>query len=158
MTRLEDLEAIKQLKARYFRLLDTKQWAAWRGVFTDDCRFEGTSRAFDGPDHFCRETGAWFERAVTVHHGHMPEISFTGEDTASGVWAMYDLVQFPEPITAGAYKGMTGFAGYGHYEEDYRREEGVWRISRLRLTRLRVDPLPEGFKLTPLPEGLLRSS
>ena len=29
--------------------------------------------------------------------------------------------------------------GYGHYEEDYVKEEGRWCIRRLRLTRLRVD-------------------
>jgi len=33
---LAEIEAIKQLKARYFRLLDTKQWDAWREVFSDD--------------------------------------------------------------------------------------------------------------------------
>ena len=30
-----DIEAIKQLKARYFRLMDTKDWAGFRAVFTD---------------------------------------------------------------------------------------------------------------------------
>jgi hypothetical protein len=30
------VEAIKQLKARYCRYLDTKDWAAWRALFTDD--------------------------------------------------------------------------------------------------------------------------
>ena len=28
-----DIEEIKQLKARYCRLLDTKDWASWRSVF-----------------------------------------------------------------------------------------------------------------------------
>jgi len=32
----EDLEAIKQLRARYCRLLDTKDWEGWRDVFTED--------------------------------------------------------------------------------------------------------------------------
>ncbi|MDT5245538.1 MAG: hypothetical protein QOD36_2914, partial [Mycobacterium sp.] len=32
-TRLLEIEAIKQLKARYCRFLDTKDWQAWRGVF-----------------------------------------------------------------------------------------------------------------------------
>src|SRR5271163_4832520 len=32
----EAIEAIKQLKARYCRYLDTKDWAAWRSIFTDD--------------------------------------------------------------------------------------------------------------------------
>ena len=32
----DDIEAIKQLKARYFRTLDQKDWAGYRAVFTDD--------------------------------------------------------------------------------------------------------------------------
>jgi SnoaL-like domain len=33
---MDDLEAIKQLKARYFRTMDTKDWAGMREVFADD--------------------------------------------------------------------------------------------------------------------------
>ena len=33
---LEAIEEIKRLKARYFRLMDTKQWDAWGEVFTRD--------------------------------------------------------------------------------------------------------------------------
>lgn len=155
--RLEDVEAIKQLKARYFRTLDTKQWSAWRAVFTDDARFEGTRRTFNGPDEFCSATAAWLKEAITVHHGHMPEIVFTGADAARGIWAMFDIVQFPRPLDAsGPYSGR-GFVGYGHYEEEYRKTSSGWRISLLRLTRLRVDPLPQELVFAGLPDGLLRS-
>ena len=34
---LWDIEQIKQLKARYFRLLDAKDWDAFAELFTDDC-------------------------------------------------------------------------------------------------------------------------
>jgi hypothetical protein len=33
---LLEIEAIKQLKARYCRHLDTKNWEAWREVFAED--------------------------------------------------------------------------------------------------------------------------
>jgi hypothetical protein len=33
---VDDIEAIKQLKARYFRTMDAKDWAGMRQVFTDD--------------------------------------------------------------------------------------------------------------------------
>ena len=33
---MEDIEAIRQLKARYFRTMDTKDWGGMRAVFTDD--------------------------------------------------------------------------------------------------------------------------
>jgi hypothetical protein len=39
---VDDVEAIKQLKARYFRTMDTKDWAAMRGVFTDDVVMDTT--------------------------------------------------------------------------------------------------------------------
>ena len=32
----DELESIRQLKARYCRYLDTKDWAAWRTIFADD--------------------------------------------------------------------------------------------------------------------------
>ena len=35
-----------------------------------------------------------------------------------------------------------GFCGYGHYEEEYGRSDDGWKISFLRPTRLRIDPLP----------------
>ena len=136
-----DIEAIKQLKARYFRLMDTKQWEAWRDVFTDDARFEGTRRAFSGPDEFVAATSAWLHPATTVHQGHMPEIVRTGKATARGVWAMFDRVEFPTEDQEGPFPGSRGFVGYGHYEEEYRKEGGEWKISLLRLTRLRVNPI-----------------
>lgn len=157
MSDLDAIEAIKQLKARYFRLLDTKQWAAWRMIFTNDASFEGTSRPFDGPDDFCASTSAWLDSAVTVHQGHTPEIEILDESNARGIWAMHDHVQFADPIASGAYAGMNGFIGHGYYHEHYRCDEGVWKISFLRLTRLRVDPIAPGTPLPDLPKGLLSS-
>jgi hypothetical protein len=137
---LEDVEEIKQLKARYFRFLDTKQWDQLRRQFTDDCRFDGTSRPYSGPDAFVAGTRERLEDAVTVHQGHMPEIVITGERTARGIWAMFDWVEFHEERDVG--RGLNrGFTGYGHYEEEYRKEDGRWKISFLRLTRLKLHPI-----------------
>jgi hypothetical protein len=86
------------------------------------------------------------EGARTVHHGHMPEIELTGADTARGIWAMYDYVEWP-PKTSGE---RVGLQGYGHYREEYVREDGRWRIQKLRLERLRIDPLG-----APLPNAAL---
>ena len=141
-TRLADVEAIRRLKARYFRLLDTKDWAGWRRLFTDDLT-SGTDTPTptprpDGPtapprlpgaDGFVAWTRELIGDGVTVHHGFMPEIELTGPDSARGIWAMADIVELP---------GVT-LHGYGHYHEEYRREGGEWRIARLHLSRLRVD-------------------
>jgi hypothetical protein len=129
---VDDLEAIRQLKARYFRLIDTKQWDALADVFTED--FEGE---FEGPHPTVQVSGrdqmvASVRRSladvVTVHHGHMPELELLGEGRARGIWAMVDIVKL------GA-----GFTGYGHYFDEYRKEDDTWRIARSRLTRLYIE-------------------
>ena len=40
---MDDVEAIKQLKARYCRLMDTKDWVAFRQLFTDDVEMDTTA-------------------------------------------------------------------------------------------------------------------
>jgi hypothetical protein len=133
---LIDLEAIKQLKARYFRYMDTKQWDKWRLLFADDCRFEA-SRIWHDPDEWVRDLSASLQEMTTVHHGHMPEIRFTGADTARGIWAMVDHLEWDRADRPETH----GLLGYGHYEDEYRRIGGEWKISFLRLTRLRADEL-----------------
>ena len=68
--------------------------------------------------------------AVTVHQGHMPEIALTGPDSASGVWALHDIVIFPTGLR---------LDGYGHYHETYARTPDGWRIASSTLTRLHQD-------------------
>jgi hypothetical protein len=41
---LREIEAIKQLKARYCRLLDTKDWQGWRSLFADRRELRGRGR------------------------------------------------------------------------------------------------------------------
>lgn len=142
--RLLDIEEIKRLKARYFRTLDRKDWDGFAGVFAEDAVMEVPEAAVveRGRDAIVAAVSAALSGTRTVHHGHMPEIEITGPDTARGTWAMADYVEWPGPEGG----GRVGLQGYGHYEEEYVREDG-WRIHRLLLSRLRVDPLP------PLDEG-----
>jgi hypothetical protein len=136
---LAEIQAIEQLKARYFRLLDTKQWDAWREVFSDDFSADVDGDGvhptlhFASPEEMVSKNRELLATAVTVHHGHMPEITLTGPDTATGIWAMMDIVKLG-----------TGFRGYGHYHEEYVKRGGAWRIRRLRLIRLHVMPLETG--------------
>jgi hypothetical protein len=140
---LLDLEAIKQLKARYFRLMDTKQWDEWALAFADDCVMEvpEANAVYNGRLEIVTRVSSVLASAQTAHHGHMPEIELTGEHTARGTWAMFDYVEFPERDGT-----RVGLQGYGHYRDDYVRDDGVWRVARSRLERLRVDAL--GASLT----------
>jgi len=67
---------------------------------------------------------------ITVHHGHMPEIELTSATTATGVWAMEDMLRWPDGRE---------MHGYGHYHETYEKVGGAWRIKSSKLTRLRTD-------------------
>lgn len=136
--RLTDLYVIHQLKSRYFRFLDTKAWDQWRTLFTDDLHFavEDSLQPGDmtpmrlGGDNFVARVSSALETAITVHHGHMPDIEFIGPHEAVGVWAMNDWVDDSD-------KGYA-MRGWGHYHEKYRKGAGgEWQISELRLTRLR---------------------
>jgi uncharacterized protein (TIGR02246 family) len=132
---VDDIEAIRQLKARYFRLMDTKDWAAMREVFTPDVHVEIADNAamHDGVEPFMAMLEEALRDVVTVHHGHMPEIEVTSPTTATGIWAMEDHLRFP------AGGPISELHGYGHYRETYVKVDGQWRIQSLRLDRLRLD-------------------
>lgn len=137
MSDAESLEAIRQLKARYFRLLDQKRWDEWAQVFTEDVvidtRDDGVAELMEGRDNFVESLRPLIAEAQTTHHGHMPELELTGPDTATGVWAMEDHVIWPPE------QGGMHLWGNGWYEEEYRRgSDGVWRIAHMKLRRKRV--------------------
>src|SRR5262249_17511901 len=90
---LQALLAIEQIKPRYVRFLDGKQWKEMRGVFTDDFHFymgDDPAPMADSGDAFIEHVSKALAGTVTVHQGHMPEIEITGPTTARGIWAMFD--------------------------------------------------------------------
>jgi len=138
--RLEALEEIKALKARYFRCMDTKDWDGFAAVFAPDAVMDMTGEVPEGEDGITRgsrEIAAFVRRMIddvtTVHHGHMPEIELTSPTSATGVWAMEDMLRWPP----GSF--LVSLHGYGHYHETYEKVDGRWLITALRLTRLRLD-------------------
>jgi uncharacterized protein (TIGR02246 family) len=133
---MDDVEAIKQLKARYCRTMDTKDWAGMRQVFTHDVTMDTVDSGgniMTGADDFLSFLVATIGEVVTVHQCHTPEIALTSATTATGIWAMEDLLRFPDG---------TEMHGYGHYHETYVGRDGEWRISSSKLTRLRTDFTP----------------
>lgn len=127
-----DWLAIANVKARYCRLLDTKDWAGFAALFTEGAVIDATASGgprLDGRDAAVAYVRASLEPSVSVHHVHSPEIEVDG-DTARAIWAMQDRLTWPNGRVLDAA---------GHYHERYTREDGVWRIAQSRLTRLFVD-------------------
>jgi len=88
IARLEDTEAIKRLKYRYWRFLDLKQWDDLATLFVADASvsYGGGKYDFRGIEaimKFLRESLARETGAVTIHQGHQPEIDLTSATTAS---------------------------------------------------------------------------
>jgi len=125
---LNALEDLRQLKYRYFRTLDLKQWDEFADTLAEDIVAEygthamGEPLVFDGRDAlagFMRQT---LSPAITsVHFAHHPEITVTGS-TADGSWAFEDTVIVLEARRV--------IRGAGYYRDRYRRDDdGRWRIS-----------------------------
>ncbi|BCK56629.1 nuclear transport factor 2 family protein [Nocardia wallacei] len=130
-----DIEAIKRLKARYCRHLDTKDWAAWRSLFTDDFvgdTSEAGGRVITGADAFVAFVIATLGKPsrITVHQVHAPEIELISPTAARGSWALQDIVALAPGLR---------LVGYGHYHETYEKVEGRWYLETSTLTRLRED-------------------
>ena len=142
VSELADIEAIKQLKARYFRFIDTKDWDAFADLFTEDC--DALAPTDDGAAHrprndeYCATSDARSTGVTTVHHGHMPEITIVGRTRPTGIWAMFDDVEIP----GGRRTGCTSRATATTSRPTGKCDDGKWRISSKRNVRLRVDEVP----------------
>jgi hypothetical protein len=142
------IQQIGDLKARYFRCMDTKDWDGMRAVFAPDAVLdmsaEAVRRGAQPEDGITRGGDLIVERmqrslanVSTVHHGHMPEIRLVSDMEATGIWAMEDMLRWEDPTSP-----LVELHGYGHYHETYENLNGEWRIKSLRLDRLRVDTIP----------------
>ena len=134
---LVEIERIKQLKSRYFQLMDQKRWDEWADVFCEDTVIDTTEEGaplIHGRQAFRDYLPPLLEGVKTCHHGHAPVITLLGPDEAEGTWAMEDMLWWPKGSP------VEHLWGLGWYEERYRLEaDGEWRIAFLKLRRIRVE-------------------
>jgi hypothetical protein len=123
---LEDLEAIKRLKYRYLRALDTKAWDELGETLAEDAtteysdgeyRFQGRAAIVD----FLKQTPlAQPDGFIGVHQCSQPEIELTSTTSARGTWALYNYL-----IHKGAQQGLRLCA---FYHDEYVKTGDAWRI------------------------------
>ncbi len=119
---LKDIEAIKQLKARYFRFIDCKLWDELADCFTEDAitTYSNDREHYEGRDAIMKFLRSNLDTPVlTMHQGHHPEITITSETTAVGKWALEDYI-----ITM-KNKGIQCAA---FYHDEYVKVDGRWKI------------------------------
>lgn len=131
---IEDLENIKKLHQHYIDLMDNLQYKEVLDLFTEDATVEVRNW---GVKRGRKELSEIYigilakNRGTSRSEGHMavePDITVDG-NTAKGTWLIYMLVQ-PKIQWI-----------QGRNECEYRKEDGKWKISKLKFTRtLASDP------------------
>ena len=132
---LEQIEAIKTLKHRYWRACDGKDPKTFRDCFIRSGASIDYGRlgAFDDADPmteiFTRvalHTVDGKHVIYDMHHGMHPEIALTGERAAVGRWTLrfrqVNLLDRTETLST------------GEYDDEYLLEDGEWKMSKCHFT------------------------
>jgi ketosteroid isomerase-like protein len=143
LEQLNDIEDIKQLKARYCRLIDQKNWKELETNFALDARIEiagapggaNDTQQFGSAHAFVEGLQQLMEPLVSVHQVHAPEIQILSPESAQGTWTISDRLVFPDGSP------LKILHGWGIYYETYRKDSGRWRFASIRLERLLVEPM-----------------
>jgi len=124
---LEDLEAIKKMQQEYMLCLDNIQFSRVLDFFTDDAEVEvRSSGVMKGRENYSKIYLGTLAQRRERHDGHLvaqPNITVNG-DTAEGHWIVYMFFSVPTIEWV-----------QGRNDCEYRRENGVWKFSKLKFTR-----------------------
>ncbi|MFA5617873.1 MAG: nuclear transport factor 2 family protein [Sphingomonadaceae bacterium] len=161
---LTSLQKILDLKYKYFHLIDHFQYGRMGEVFTKDAyAVMGPYGALNGRDElvefFDEKVFPFFD--IILHGGHNPQIQMTSDTTAKGTW-MYEVYE----LTRENPPGSVWLCGL--YQDEYRIEDGEWKISKLSgsyyfntaletpFSRERFSPYPPGAPDLPNEFRILR--
>ena len=148
---LVEIEAIKQLKARYQRCVDTKDWDGLAATFAPDARsvYSGGKYSFEGRDAIMEFLSGSLgsTKIASLHHAHTPEIEITSDTTARGTWYLEDFV-INESEGTEHMPGGTVLHGTGIYSDEYVKIDGAWKISLTGYERIFEDLQPRDPRST----------
>ena len=141
---------IRDLMARYVRHADNKQWHDLASLFTPDGSFTPLNvggkplTEMSGREQIASKISTSVGRAIAIHHLFSYEVEVISEDKAKGIFSMEDYLIRPEDeeikqIPGSAIPAFRKMHGYGHYHGEYVKVKGIWQISRLVQTRIKLD-------------------
>jgi hypothetical protein len=127
ITRIEDLESIKQLKARYCEICDDDHNPdRITTIFTEDGIWEGRGIGKAKGHGEIRKLFEGFQKMMSYSQ-HMvmnPVIEVDG-NSAHGTWYFFGTFTF--------YEGNQAKWQAARYHEDYLKVDGDWKIQHLRV-------------------------
>ena len=139
---LEDIEAIKQLKAEYADACDDMyNPKRMRDLFTEDAVWDGENEGFGkhvGIEEVCQfMDGAKDSLLFGVHFFLQPRIKMLSETEAEGVFYLWQ--------TSTMANGKDIFLAGKEYDK-YRKENGVWKMSHMTLELFYAADIKQGWK------------
>lgn len=135
---LEEIEAIKRLKARYCAMCDVTTATVWPGSLPRmRCRTAGTLGALRGAKP-CGTSFAGSQELLcfAVHYVMNPLIEMSGEH-ATGRWYLLEPCTFAE--------GSRAVWGAAHYEDEYVKPSGEWKFKKVKLIAVLWTPFAQGW-------------
>lgn len=139
---LEDIEAIKKLRAKYCYYVDAGKMDELLSLFAENARGDyGVIGIYEGKEaleKFFKETVPGMV-PFCMHMVHSPLIEVKGEK-ATGIW------YFEVPATHGPTNKAAWIAG--KYEEEYIKEKGEWKFSLVKAIFNYFTPYEEGWAKT----------
>lgn len=133
LQQLSDIEEIRQLKHRYFRCIDTGNEAELADVLAEDVTIDyrggGYRVQVSGKADMINFIASSFNSdVIAMHHGHSPEIRFTGPDTAEGTWYLEDRFI--------SLERMDDTVGSALYYDKYTRTAAGWKLQHSEYDRV----------------------
>lgn len=145
------IEQIKQVKSRYFRAIDQKDPELLKSVLSEEVTLDYSESMHDPATGYKPKVPipaatlptekavkvilSALSNNITVHQGTCPDITVIDEHNATAIWSMQDKVFYKED--EGKYRQIV--AGFGYYYDSYKYENGSWKITSTRSTRLWAD-------------------
>jgi uncharacterized protein (TIGR02246 family) len=138
--RLEDIEAIKKLKARYCQCADEQDADGFANLFVEHGVFDGgtfgRSRGREEISKFLRGVQQQM-LPFALHYVMNPSIEVEGEK-ATGQWYLL------EPCTMMVESNQAVW-GTARYEEEYVKVGGEWRFKTVKLIPVFWTPFDQGW-------------
>jgi hypothetical protein len=134
LTALEDAEKIKKLHQNYMDLMDYLDYESVMDLFTEDATAEVRNSGVkkgkkEISEIYLGKLAKERLKRTELHMAVQPDITVNGNN-AKGTWLIYMLFCVPTPNWV-----------QGINECEYRKENGVWKISKLKFTRtMSTDP------------------
>ncbi len=130
---LRALEEIKTLKYRYFRAMTYNDYDTLKETLTEDVVTSYSDGEYVFADRkklltFLIESHDPDAQIIAYWMAGMPEITLESSSSARAIWAMYHYF----------FNKAQGFVDemFVYYDDEYRKEDGVWRISKTGYTRV----------------------